>query len=203
MAWGETSNALRLTDVYVEGFRKRLFPVFDDIDSEATAAREDFERNAPVYTEEMLWDAHIDAFEHGWEVYGNLEFVRRQLIDLAIAGLFHLWERLVFLFIFRQLRIAVQIRSFKDICDTLKKLGSKIESCEWFEDLDTLHLVANTIKHGEGRSSKRLARKEPSLFDSAPDSNTADQLDLNVEHFDRFAQAVRSFWTSMHEHFAH
>jgi hypothetical protein len=35
------------------------------------------------------------AQEYGLSVYTDLEFVRQQVTGLAIAGLYHLWERLV------------------------------------------------------------------------------------------------------------
>jgi hypothetical protein len=40
-----------------------------------------------------------DAEEYGHRVYADLEFVRQQVTGLAIAGLYHLWERLVKKFI--------------------------------------------------------------------------------------------------------
>src|ERR1700737_2552465 len=93
--------ALDLVRVYSSGIADRVLPVFQDIEAEADAASEAcFEsRMNQEASEDESW---VDegavaeyAQEHGFGVYTDLEFVRRQVTGLAIAGLYHLWERLV------------------------------------------------------------------------------------------------------------
>jgi hypothetical protein len=93
--------ALDLVRVYSSGIADRVSPVFQDIEAEADAASEAYfdSRMNQVASEDESWvdeEAVAEyAQEHGFSVYTDLEFVRRQVTGLAIAGLYHLWERLV------------------------------------------------------------------------------------------------------------
>jgi hypothetical protein len=49
------------------------------------------------------FEGHYQAAEgHAESVYSDLEFVRRQITGLAVAGLYHLWERLLKEFLVRE-----------------------------------------------------------------------------------------------------
>jgi hypothetical protein len=89
--------ALETTSVYVDGFKARLLPVFDHIEEEANAATEkawEATMSSPVCNEDVDPSVYAEAAqEYGLEVYENLQFTRQQLLGLAAAGLYHLWER--------------------------------------------------------------------------------------------------------------
>jgi hypothetical protein len=88
----------RLTELYVEAFARRLLPIFADIANEADASARKYEQKLMSRCDPHdLWDPSSiaeQALHHGTDVYEDLYFVKRQLIGLAIAGLFHLWEKL-------------------------------------------------------------------------------------------------------------
>jgi hypothetical protein len=93
--------ALDLVRAYSSGFADRVLPGFQDIEAEADAASEAYfnGRMNQMANEDGPWEDEEavaeHAQEHGLSVYTDLEFVCQQVTGLAIAGLYHLWERLV------------------------------------------------------------------------------------------------------------
>jgi len=147
------------------------------------------------------------AQEHGLSVYTDLEFVRQQVTGLAIAGLYHLWERLVKEFLETSFRAVdppvppqkVRHANFNVVVGWLReRFGWDIEAEGFFADLHQLHLVANVVKHGPGDSCKALLDKAPELFRDVihlwgNDLREADDLRLEREHFVKFTGSVVQF----------
>jgi hypothetical protein len=70
-------------------------------------------------------------------------------------------------------------------------------------DLEELHLVANVVRHGEGRSCKELQATAPLLWDDAPrdyydlapgSTPTSDLLRIRIDNLRRYARAIVRFW---------
>src|SRR5712691_1268737 len=84
--------ALDLIGAYSDGFARRILRGFATIEPEATAAAEALfnERMnrvcGPDGPDEDAGSVADDAREHGFSVYSDLEFVRRLVTGLAIAG---------------------------------------------------------------------------------------------------------------------
>jgi hypothetical protein len=53
---------------------------------------------------------------------------------------------------------------FKNICESVSGAGYRIQLSPAFEALHIADLIANTLKHGEGQSFKRLTALRPDLF---------------------------------------
>jgi len=91
--------AVETTAVYVDGFSTRLLPIFDHIEEEAGAEQEkawEAAMSSPACDENLDSSDYAEAAqEYGVEVYESLQFTRQQLLGLAAAGLYHLWERLL------------------------------------------------------------------------------------------------------------
>jgi hypothetical protein len=159
---------LTLIDAYANEVAKRVLPVFDHIEQEADDAAN------------QCWsdtDNDRTAFEHGLSVYSDLKFVREQVTGLAVAGLYHLWERLIKEFIINECRSdkptkqdvlptndAVLKADFPKLKEFLKSVGWSIKTGDFYPDLDYLRLVANVVKHGDGPSCKALLEKAPGMF---------------------------------------
>jgi len=205
--------ALDLVRAYSSGVADRVLPGFNDIEAEANAAREAYfsSRMNQVAGYDGPWEDEgavaDDAQEHGFGVYTDLEFVRQQITGLAIAGLYHLWERLLKEFLEASFRAVdspvtpqtVRRADFNVIIVWLReRFGWDIEAEEFFADLDRLHLVANVVKHGDGKSCEALLEKAPQLFrdfgHSWPNERRgADDLRLERGHFVQFAGSVVRF----------
>lgn len=71
------------------------------------------------------------------------------------------------------------------------------------DDLNELHLVANVVRHGEGRSCDELKTRAPRLwynpsqdyYDLAPGPvPVSDELRIRPDYLRRYARAVTRFW---------
>lgn len=202
------------TQTYAAGFRDQLFPVLGDIETKAEKAAQDaWEQlcSQPGYEDGPdLGDLAEQAEECGIQAYEELNFVRGQLIGLAIAGLYHLWERLLKEFLSRELAEnteKIQNLNFPDIVSLLEDFGWELRSESYFCDLETLSLVANTIKHGDGRSCKELAERKPDFFWPEAMASMkshfpvrAENLQMEPKQFDLFSRTVSAFWEGFPEH---
>ena len=79
-----------------------------------------------------------------------------------------------------------------------ERFGWDIEAESFFADLHQLHLVANVVKHGDGKSCEALLDKAPELFRDfihlwGNDRRGADDLRLEREHFVKFTGSVVQF----------
>jgi len=153
------------------------------------------------------------AEDHGISVYADLEFVNRQVTGLAIAGLYHLWERMLKEFLVREFSnydppyiSPGEVRSavFVKLVKLLTGIGWDVMNANFHTDLDHLHLVANVIKHGDGESCNKLMRKAPWMFHEflhplLHNGRKAEHLELTKEDFLRFTVAVREFFQQFPE----
>lgn len=216
-----TSNralALSQHKAYVEGVTEKLFPPFDNIKDEADKHADDiFRRFGEIHGWENgpdMADFADDAFEHGLEKYENLMFVKGQLSALATAGLFHLWEKTLKAFILRELghyglteegKREIENANHRTLTEWLCELGFELDGKKYMEELEICRLIANTIKHGDGPSCRQLAERAPNLLTSAYgidlllDQPSADNLWIEAESFERFAEAIETFWNEMPE----
>jgi hypothetical protein len=209
--------ALDVVWAYSSGFADRVLPGFQDIEAEADGACEAYFESrmnqAASEDGEDVGAVADEAEEYGHRVYADLEFVRQQVTGLAIAGLYHLWERLVKKFIETSFLVVkppvtrekVQGANFKDVVGRLRDhFGWDIKAEVFFADLDQLHLVANVVKHSNGKSCKVLLAKAPELFRDishlveandpwASELPRADDLRLEREHFVKFTRSVVQF----------
>ncbi len=200
--------------MYVKAFAHRLLPIFADIEGEAdAAATEHYEATLLQSNSEGLGDPSTIAEwaqDHGITTYEDLYFVRSQLIGLAVAGLFHLWEK------FSKDMFDVEVRhvtelpasatiqkwQFCDIRQNLKKIGFLIEEHIW-KEIHIAGLLTNTIKHGGGRSCSQLAEIAPEFFDQdclrwfKKTEQRVEWLKLAPEHFERFAECFVEYWKNM------
>jgi hypothetical protein len=101
-------------------------------------------------------------------VYENLQFTRQQLLGLATAGLYHLWERLLKQFICKELRgrtskglpinKIIAPADFRKLEELFSQFGFHLAKQSYYPDLCELRLVANVSKHGDGTSCEELQR---------------------------------------------
>lgn len=211
-------HALSLVTAYSQGFTSRVMAAFDNIEEEAEAAAEAYyeeKTNEPAWDDSGLDPSEIaeDAEALSERIYSDLEFVKGQVTGLAISGLYHLWERLLKTFLVRMFADcnppyvrskAVWNADFNTLVSLLAKCGWDVKSTDFHTDLDRLHLVANVIKHGNGKSCNDLMAKAPEMFHDfhSPFLNRgrgAKHLELTKDDFLRFVVAVRRFFEQVPE----
>jgi hypothetical protein len=130
---------------------------------------------------------------------------------LAIAGVYHLWERRVKEFLegqFAQSRYMPPKKvqksdfNFDRITKVFSVFGWDICDADFYSQLDRLRLVANVAKHGDGDACKKLLKKAPEMFKTtglnAPPA--ARMLKLSQDDFCKAVDAVTKFFTQFPEH---
>ena len=156
----------------------RLLPTFGDIASEADAvAQAKFDDLGRSFCESDMGDAAETAHEEGLEHYQRLTAVRQGLLNLMTAGMYQLFEQQVATFTRRQLltiyeerdaafvrQISAPGRIIRELKQRLDEEGIDVERLRTWKTIEELRLVANTIKHGVGRSADELFERKPLLF---------------------------------------
>jgi hypothetical protein len=210
--------ALKTLEAYKTEVEGRVFPAFG----------QESRTDTPLPEEALDGDADPEAQREAFaksyeenEYRKDLEFAKSRIVEMAIAGLYHLWERRVTHLLRtyergqpgagtpKQEMTDLYLGTFAQIRDEFEKLGWSLETQDCYKKLNQLRLVTNAVKHGDGDSRTRLWRKFPRLFwpynhDSYPipeDVPTvptaANTLELTPEHFKEYAEAVEAFWKAV------
>ncbi|MCI0764780.1 hypothetical protein [Bacillus sp. TL12] len=98
-----------------------------------------------------------------------------------------------------------------EIKEAYKVLDYDLEKNTHWETIYILSDIANTFKHGEGRSAKRVFKKHPEIFkvdkynnqrvmDRELTTNSEVVFDIEKIDFNTYADAVISFWKESPEH---
>lgn len=203
---------------FAEGVRSKLMPLFDNMHEEADEHAESTFQNL---RQGVSWEGGPDESEladqalgEGIEHYENLMFVKGQLIALAAAGLYHLWERTLKSFIIRELshrglagsdRSKILRADFPTLREWLTRMGFPAEHSSILDELHVLSMVANVAKHGEGASFEKLVTLAPEFVEGpygpmmGISMTSADGLWITQERFNRLASAVDRFWEVLPE----
>jgi hypothetical protein len=194
--------AIRSHDNRAARLRSRFAPA-EDLPSEAARLAAEvypdglnLGENLPDDERPSLEQARAEAFSF---IFHELSFDECHIWGLAIAGLFHQWERHT-REVLRELK-APALRSgatFDEICDAITGAGFKIRLSAPYHGLETSQLITNTIKHGHGRAFVKLAAWRPDLF-IGPDGMYRGEprpelLYLDQAEFDRADAAIAAAW---------
>lgn len=154
----------REVQIYLRVLKNRLTPLFHDINAEIEKEADEIQRNYcnklssdQASTQDYYENIYADSINYGitlCEINGYIAL-------LAIAGLYHLWERRVIEFLFKEIgnhwnTQYLQIKTFGDIKHTFLDYGIDIEHLNCYKTLNELRYVANAVKHGNGHSLDKL-----------------------------------------------
>lgn len=208
-------------EMYIRVVEERLLPVFDTVDEEATElAQKEFDERMAQPADDYFdpADAAYHASEQGLVYYELLSGVRQSLLNIAAVHLHHLFEQHLFAFYKKELlspqeEMANPHYSLSNIRRRLEKYNIDISKCSSWSKIDELRLVANTAKHGEGKSSEKLKLLRPEMFvhptlrdDSAfanfgPGSAerplSGSDFFVLMEDFKEYTQSVLRFWNEL------
>jgi hypothetical protein len=162
----------------VEALQDRLLPTLkeSDISHEAEGVADHTWQelgSLPGREDVDMGDLADFAHEAGAAHYMTLRGIRHGLINMFAAGLHHIFEQQFVQFHRRELLDAFENRhpdlfTFIEGKRRLLLHGINVEDFRAWRKLSELRLVANTVKHAEGDSAKRLRECRPDLF-SSPD----------------------------------
>ncbi|QJX05024.1 hypothetical protein [Rhizobium brockwellii] len=204
---------------YVEQARRRLLSQFEDIESEADKAAEEWlQRSSGRFDPDRhdagdLYEAANDA---GIEFYTLLSDMRDQTRLSVVAGMFHEWDKQLRDWLVREIQhwhrgdaaaLKVWSADFVQIAELLESIGWEVRSTDYFKTLDACRLVVNVYKHGKGKSLEDLKQKYPEYFDdpfhgaafSSVEYRDHTHLKASDEQFQAFSDAIVAFWQAVPE----
>jgi hypothetical protein len=157
------------------------------------------------------------AFEAGLDHYVRLRNMRQGIINMFCTGLYHLFEQLLFNFyrleilgISTEVEGNLSINRVKQVFLEMK--GLNIGSIGDWPLIDELRLIANTVKHADGDSSRSLKERKPDLFvnpalagfptlrrEPGPVIKPmfGEDLYVKLEDFSLYVEAVKRFWLEL------
>ncbi|MBF0262334.1 MAG: hypothetical protein HQL97_10935 [Magnetococcales bacterium] len=230
--------ALGQHKLYVQGVVNHLFATFQDVSQDPEyIVEQEYQKlcNTPVWDDSQICGDFDELAELAWdrgvERFQDLMFVKQQMMNLATAGLYHLWERTFKSFLERETNLSGlwlsclssknnqkelkngekssvksghritreeavrKIRKFRfdEVIEWVKKSNfSKCSEAESILDgLETLCLVANTVKHGNGLSCDNIFKKDNDFFvGSAENKKMFEQIKLSNSDSDRLNESL-------------
>ena len=162
--WTQRAWALGQHRAYVSVLVEKISSAFADIEAEAEKeAEEEFERGMNDAYDGSMDEGDIAerAMDAGIDKFSDLQFVKEQIHGLVVAGMYHLWERTVKGLICKERWISntskgdIQRATFRSLIDLLTEYGFDVRSKDFFDDLETMYLITNACKHGEGEGIPR------------------------------------------------
>lgn len=203
---------------FVEAIETRVLPAFDSLEREADeAADAEWDRlgNLPGDPDRDMSDLAEQATEAGVDYFMSMVGVRQSLLNISAAALSHMVDQQLLFF----LRRAVLHPSEEDdpdlmdisiLTDRLLAAGLDLRVMPTWETLQELRLVANTVKHAEGRSAAKLRKLRPELFvlpESREDSDeelvsaphvylplAGEDVYVTMDDLRAYSEAVARFW---------
>ena len=147
---------------YGDILKSRVMPIFDDLDGEQRRAADEV-LNASYWRPDDYGTAIEAVYEHSRE--HTLQFMELRAVFLAtgVAGLFHLFEKQLYRFLNHELRqnLVKKIDRWEDAAAAIEALDqpryadsgqTALQLAFNAPAIKELRLVANVVKHGEGRS---------------------------------------------------
>ena len=176
--WSRSFDDLFIRQItsFHKAITNRVLPTFDNIEKEADdLAEAEYKRlgNLPASGEETwdMGDAAEIAQEAGFAYYEAATKARQSIINMSVASLYHILEQQLLLFHRRQVLNKtegddIKKINFKELIKRLLDDGIDITSLKTWVKIDELRLSANSVKHAEGDSSKRLKQLRPDVFEN-------------------------------------
>jgi hypothetical protein len=199
---------------YADILKSRVMPIFDDLDGEQQRAADEV-LHASGWGPDDYETAIEAAYEHSRD--HTLQFMELRTVFLAtgVAGLFHLFEKQLYRFLNHELRrnLAKKIDRWEEAVATIEALDqprctdggqTPLQLAFNAPAIKELRLVANVVKHGEGRSYDDLKAMSARVVDPGrlKDDFTIGshsifgvELAIDSDDIERYVESLLSFWS--------
>ena len=198
---------------------ERLLPAFEGVTDEAEEVQRQRweELMARAHPETDPGDLAEAALEAGIDHYTMLGELKQGLLNMLAVAAFHLLEQHIFGIYGREVleradQRNVGLYTLPLVVKRFRAQGVDLVSFESWPRVQELRLVANTVKHGEGRSADDLRAARPELFVNPilRDQEWATRglgqaerplfgygLYVTVEELHAYMADVRAFWSEL------
>lgn len=208
----------RVEDVFVN----RILPTFATIDSESEALTQRLweEAMAEPYNGDGPDEGDIAAAveDAGISHYIGLKGMEQGLLNCCALFLYHLYEQHLMIFHRKELLDWREqhdsiLFTHQQIHKQLELAGVDVKTFATWPKLEELRCLANTIKHGEGKSSQELLASAPQLFmspalkgiplyDMASSGRVysplvGDDIFVTPEQIGEYANTIERFWLEL------
>lgn len=220
MAWRVRTFLLPPVETYGPCVLNDILPSFENLDKRADEIGEkEYERlgSLPAYNEADMDTLAERAHDKGVTFYQTMMGMRQATVNLFSAGLFHLVEQqLACLFddaAFSRKPTDTQLTYMQTFYRDHLRL--ELHRLHGWEKVDELRLLANTVKHAEGKSATQLRTRRPDLFEDAIAKTlpfkmppqpiwqplAGEGLYVSEEHFKEYADAAVAFFEALAQYF--
>ncbi len=208
---------------YIQQARQRLLSQFENIEAEANKASDaHFEKMSNHFNPEkhdpsrFTENAYQAAHDKGIEFYQLLTDMHEATRLSVVAGMFHQWDKSLRDWIFWEIRhenlgknAGKKIWSidFPQLMEFLAACGFDARMLACYDKLDSMRLVVNVFKHGNGPSFDTLKNSYPDFISQPQFVNDAasmflqysDYTDLHLTDADveQFSEGIVDFWKAV------
>lgn len=207
--------------IFVENVQGRLLPTFHDIESEAEKVQEqEWNRLCSSCSSPDIDPADLaeKARDAGIDYYMMVSGVKQSILNVSATSLYHLFEQQLLFFLRREILHPseennidlIRISIFEERC---LQHNIDVEKFSSWQTINEMRLVANTVKHAEGKSAIDLRKIRPDLFRN-PILETfgpklsgnfrrlymplaGEDLYLSIEDLKKYGEAIGRFWDEM------
>lgn len=173
LSWRIRHSTLPAIRAYGQWVNDYIIPVVNDLTARADAIeRETYDRLSAAINPERYtgdgWELAEQAFDMGLSFYETWSSMYQAALNLFTAGLFHsLEQRLADLTHDGAIENPVPDSQLSTVVDWYREhFEADLTTFASWNAINELRLVANAIKHGEGRSTDELRPLRPDLFQS-------------------------------------
>jgi hypothetical protein len=195
-------------DRYIQVFKERILTAFESLPEEAEQiARDEYARLNRELSGERYDGGDIALFaeEKGLRYNNAMRDTRQGIVNLFAAGLFHMFEQQAIFLVNRVLPKAKSDISKNSSIDDLKKCLKdqkvNLDNRVFWRKMNELRLIANIVKHGEGKSEVCLRKIRPDIFRSPKKMDikplVGEGLNLKPEDVYQYGEQIRSFWNEL------
>ena len=205
----------------LEVLERRLLPGFAGIEKEAEEVSQqawDAFMTAPATGEEDPSEFAEAAEQAGVSHYVLFDGIRQGMVNLFAAAIYHTFEQQVMLFLRREMlhpreEDNTKLFGISEFQNRLKAQGIDVVDLPSWRKVDELRLVANTVKHADGKSARDLQDIRPDLFEhpkfaGMPFSGVAarvfqplvgEDLYVSLDNVREYCDSVVQFWKEFGE----
>jgi len=214
-------------EYYLDVYFNKVAVVFNNLEEEADElAQRHYEELGQYFDPDRHDESDFanSAFEKGLEYYEAVSLVKYNNQLMWIATMYQFWEQQVRKFLFDEIKHSgytlfdeggTEITfeqyciNFGQIKDEFTSFGQNLEELNCWSTIKELRLLANVIKHGEGRASTELEMIRPGFFKSEITKSNLmksyrtvlNEQVLNIQDSDfiKYKEALQSFWEELPE----
>lgn len=207
----------------IEVLVNRVLPTFEGIEKEAEEREmAEYERliSLPSDGDIEMSDLAELATDAGISHYELMTGIRQGIVNMFAANLYHVFEQQVMQFHRKEvLDLAEEndenLFKLDILLERLAILHINIPAFNSWETIEELHLVANTVKHAEGRSSNQLHVLRSDLFIAPYDTDISFQVQnvssrvykplmgedlyISLDDIRLYGNAIIKFWEELSE----